>query len=103
GRRREAESFLKNDFGATFVDSDCSGDKCERKVDDFRERLDDVSLRPLRLKTQDLQREINLDDARRVRRQVASDHHEERRRVVLVEVVNFRHKMIDVMASLEYD
>jgi 3-mercaptopyruvate sulfurtransferase SseA len=57
----------------------------------------------LRLKAQHLQREVNFQNARGVRQQVAADHSEERTRVMLVKVVDLRLEMVDVMAALEYD
>src|SRR6185369_17736745 len=86
-----------------FVHADCSRHKCECKVYDFGERLDDVSLGHLRLKPKHLQGEINFCDTGRVRCEVADDHQEERAGMMFVKVVNFRLEMIDVMTALEDD
>ena len=36
---------LQNHFGAAFINSNSAGHERKNKIDDFRERLDDVGLR----------------------------------------------------------
>ena len=99
-RRCEPETFLQDDFGAAFVNADRAGHECEHRVNDFRERFDDVGAACVSAEASEADRPRHFVGKGQ---QVTGDHHEERRRMMFIEIVDLRLEVIDVMAPFEYD